>query len=58
VSTGAAVPARSSVPAGGLPDLRALLRATQETRTYLPSGAAVGAGNGAWAGAERRAGLG
>lgn len=35
---------------GGLAELRALLRATQETRTYLPSGSAQG-----WAAAEARA---
>jgi rhamnulokinase len=46
----ALVQARAAgVVAGGLPELRALLRATQETRTYLPSGSAA-----AWAAAEAR----
>ncbi|MGY1846726.1 MULTISPECIES: rhamnulokinase [unclassified Blastococcus] len=37
---------------GGLAELRALLRATQETRTYLPSSGAAAA----WAAADRRIG--
>jgi sugar (pentulose or hexulose) kinase len=46
----ALVQARAAgVVTGGLADLRALLRATQETRTYLPSG-----GPDAWDAAERR----
>ncbi|WP_369135840.1 rhamnulokinase family protein [Modestobacter sp. I12A-02662] len=38
--------------AGGLPELRALLRATQEVRTHLPAGLP----EGAWAAAARRLG--
>jgi rhamnulokinase len=46
----ALVQARAAgVVEGGLPELRALLRATQETRTYRPS-----SGQEAWAAAERR----
>jgi rhamnulokinase len=46
----ALVQARAAgVVGGGLPELRALLRATQETRTYAPAGDPA-----AWAAAERR----
>ncbi|WP_346618512.1 rhamnulokinase family protein [Blastococcus montanus] len=48
----ALVQARATgVVSGGLPELRSLLRATQEMRTYRPSGPAD-----AWASAERRLG--
>ncbi|MGY1835976.1 rhamnulokinase family protein [Blastococcus sp. SYSU DS0510] len=48
----ALVQARAAgVVAGGLPELRSLLRATQEVRTYRPAGT-----GDAWAAAERRLG--